>query len=417
MMQRRRLLVAVLAWSMAACSPIASAVLPGASRQPVRIRPADPRPPIERDPVTAPWTVAIDRIVGGQPVSVAVGTGRRLVYQHLGDRARLPASNQKLVLSMATLDTFGPSHRFITVARPSRPLRQGVLAGDLWLIGSGDPELTPAGLSVLADALHDRGLRTITGSVVGDVAAFDRRWWAPGWIRGLSRHFVARPTALSLNGNAGLARPELSAATALTDALRSSGVTVAGSPRTGRAPAHLQPPLAQVRSAPLADILLRQNHGSINFDAEMLTEALGARVSGSQGSTRGGAAAMESWASDEGVRLRAFDGSGLSHRDRVSTVDLVTLLLDARREPWGHALITSMPSGGEGTLGARLAGVPVHAKTGTLFVTPVSALSGYVRTSDRRLVAFSVLSRGLSKSAAVAIEDAIVRTIAGARLR
>ena len=292
-----------------------------------------------------------------------------------------------------------------------------MLAGDLWLIGSGDPELTPAGLSVLADSLHDRGLRTITGSVVGDVAAFDRRWWAPGWIRGLSRHYVARPTALSLNGNAGLTRPELSAATALTDALRSSGVTVAGSPRAGRAPAHLQPPLAQVRSAPLADILLRQNHGSINFDAEMLTEALGARVSGSQGSTRGGAAAMESWASHEGVRLRAFDGSGLSHRDRVSTVDLVTLLLDARREPWGHALITSLPSGGEGTLGARLAGVPVHAKTGTLFVTPVSALSGYVRTSEGRLVAFSVLSRGLSKSAAVAIEDAIVRTIAGARLR
>jgi D-alanyl-D-alanine carboxypeptidase/D-alanyl-D-alanine-endopeptidase (penicillin-binding protein 4) len=126
---------------------------------------------------------------------------------------------------------------------------------------------------------------------------------------------------------------------------------------------------------------------------------------------------METWASDEGVRLSAFDGSGLSHRDRVSTVDLVTLLLEARREPWGDALMTSLPSGGEGTLGTRLAGVPVHAKTGTLFVTPVSALSGYVRTSEGRLVAFSVLSRGLSKSTAVAIEDAIVRTIARARLR
>ena len=98
-----------------------------ASTQPVRIEPADPRPSIERDPVAAPWTVAIDRIVHGQPVSVAVGSGRRLVYQHLGDRARLPASNQKLVLSMAALDTFGPSHRFVTVARASRPLRHGVL--------------------------------------------------------------------------------------------------------------------------------------------------------------------------------------------------------------------------------------------------------------------------------------------------
>jgi D-alanyl-D-alanine carboxypeptidase/D-alanyl-D-alanine-endopeptidase (penicillin-binding protein 4) len=417
MMQRHRPLVVLLACALAGCSPAASAVLPGSSAQPVHSRPAEPRPAIERDLVAAPWTETIDRIVRGHPVSVAVGTGRRLVYLRLGDRARLPASNQKLVLSMAALDSFGPSHRFATVVRASQQLRGGLLAGDLWLIGSGDPELTPAGLGSLAATLHDRGVRTITGSVVGDTGAFDRRWWAPGWIRGLSRNYVARPTALSLNGNVGLSRPELAAASALTDALRSSGIAVEGSPRAARAPTGLERALARSRSAPLADILLRQNHDSINFDAEVLTEALGASTSGLQGSTRSGAAAMEAWASDEGVRLRAFDGSGLSHRDRVSTVDLVTLLLEARREPWGGALLASLPSGGEGTLGSRLTGVPVRAKTGTLFVTPVSALSGYVRMANGRLVAFSVLSRGLTKAAAVAIEDAIVRTVAGARLR
>ena len=61
--------------------------------------------------------------------------------------------------------------------------------------------------------------------------------------------------------------------------------------------------------------------------------------------------------------------------------------------------------------------VPVWRTLLADFVTPVSALSGYARTSEGRLVAFSVLSRGLTKSSAVTIEDAIVRTIAGARLR
>ena len=131
---------------------------------------------------------------------------------------------------------------------------------------------------------------------------------------------------------------------------------------------------------------------------------------------RRGADAIEAWALTEGVRVRAFDGSGLSHRDRASTLDLVTLLLEARREPWGGALLDSLPSGGEGTLAGRLPGVRVHAKTGTLFVTPVSALSGYVRSADGRLVAFSVFSRWLSKPTAIGIEDSIVRTLAGARL-
>ena len=67
-------------------------------------------------------------------------------------------------------------------------------------------------------------------------------------------------------------------------------------------------------------------------------------------------------------------------------------------------------------MAGRLAGVDVRAKTGTLFVTPVSALSGYVRDAGGSLVAFSVLSRGTSKAAATVIEDSVVRTIAAAHI-
>lgn len=111
-----------------------------------------------------------------------------------------------------------------------------------------------------------------------------------------------------------------------------------------------------------------------------------------------------------------MDGSGLSHRDLVSARGLVTLLLLAQGEPWGEVLDASLAPPGEGTLEGRLLGVDVRAKTGTLFEASVSSLSGYVTDANGSRVAFSVISHGLDKANAVAIEDAIVRALARARI-
>ncbi|MGE5225844.1 MAG: D-alanyl-D-alanine carboxypeptidase/D-alanyl-D-alanine-endopeptidase [Planctomycetaceae bacterium] len=336
------------------------------------------------------------------------------MYAHRGSEPRIPASNEKLLTSMAALAAFGPSHRFPTVAASTGPMRGGVVRGDLWLVGSGDPELTGARLVTLATALRNAGLREVRGSVIGDTATFDRGWWARGWQRNLSRFYVTRPTALAFDGNA-VPKPERAAAASLTASLRADGVTVTGEPGAHPAPGDLRT-IAAVRSAPLGSILARQNHGSINFDAEMLTKALGFRA-GRGASTAEGAAAIQAWVQRHGVRAHVFDGSGLSHRDRVSADGMVSLLLRAAHAPWGGVLERSLPTGGEGTLAGRLVGVPVRAKTGTLFVTPVSALSGYVRSADGAEVAFSVLSRDMDPSTAVALEDAIVRLLASSRLR
>ncbi len=366
------------------------------------------------DPVEDAWTAAIDRAVAGSDVSVAVGVDDRIVYVHDADQMRILASNEKLLTSMTALDTFGPGHRFPTVAAATARTRSGMLRSDLWLIGAGDPELTDADLTQLAEEVRARGVHAITGSVIGDTSAFDRTWWAPGWVPGLSRDYVTRTTALALDGNHVAGTPEEVAAEVLTSALRAQGVAVRGPPGTGTSPPDART-LAGVRSDPLGEILARQNHDSVNFDAEMLTKALGDEVAGAPGTTAHGAAAIAAWAAAHGVRAEVFDGSGLSHRDRISTGGLVTLLLLAQRRPWADVLWASLPSPGEGTLEGRLAGVPIRAKTGTLFETPVSALSGYVTSLDGRRLAFSIISRGLDKATAVGIEDAVVRMLAGIR--
>jgi D-alanyl-D-alanine carboxypeptidase/D-alanyl-D-alanine-endopeptidase (penicillin-binding protein 4) len=365
------------------------------------------------DVVDTAWTRAIDGVVAGKDVSIAVGIGTTIVYVHAGDRPRRLASNEKLLTTMAALDLMGPRHRFRTVATAARIPANGVLDGDLWLIGGGDPELDATDLRTLAARLRAAGLRRVTGSVLGDRSAFDRGWWAPGWLPGISRRYVTRPTALAWAGNVPN-DPEAAAAAALRSALRDAGVAVEGGTGSGTAPPGMTT-IASVASAPLAEILLRQNHDSVNLDAEILAKSLG-EAERRRGSTAAGAAAIQAWARERGVDASVRDGSGLSNQDRTSAAGVVTLLLEARHRPWFPVLLASLPAPGEGTLSHRLGDVSVRAKTGTLFARPTSALSGYLRTAGGTFVAFSILSEGPSSWGGEAIEDAVVRILAGARL-
>jgi D-alanyl-D-alanine carboxypeptidase/D-alanyl-D-alanine-endopeptidase (penicillin-binding protein 4) len=211
-------------------------------------------PIISEEPSRAAWTDAIDAAIDGRDVSVAVGVGSRIMYAHLGRLLRIPASNQKLLTSMAALDEWGPSFRFRTVAGARKPPLDGVLRGDLWIIGSGDPEISRSAMARLASRLRAGGLTRVVGSVMGDTGAFTREWWAPGWVPGLSRRYVTRATALAFDGNEGIGLPELAAASALTAALESVGVRVDGAPDAREAPQGVVE-VGGVRSAPLHELL------------------------------------------------------------------------------------------------------------------------------------------------------------------
>jgi D-alanyl-D-alanine carboxypeptidase len=156
-------------------------------------------------------------------------------------------------------------------------------------------------------------------------------------------------------------------------------------------------------------MLRRLNVSSINLAAETLSKALATAALHRPGSIARGADVIERWANHREADVTLHDASGLSYRNRISTASMAALLHDALQRTWGDELVASLPAPGEGTLGGRLAGVRVRAKTGTL-IHDVSALSGYVRLRDGRWASFSIMS-ALPKSEAVALEDEIVRTI------
>lgn len=346
-------------------------------------------------------------------MSVSVGEDGVFLYGRAPDAPRTPASNEKLILSMALLDAFGADFRIRTNAGAIDDPTDGVIDGDLWILGHGDPEIDRGSLAALAGRIRASGVRRVDGRVLGSTSFFGRDWDAPGWHEN-ARDYVARPTALSFEGN--LTRrgehvrdPEARAAEVLTEELEAAGVDVRGRPGSGRAPAGLTD-VAAVRSRPLRALLARLLRPSDNFYAEVLGKRLAVSTAGTPGTIAKAASAISAWVEGSEVSFTLNDASGMSYRNRVSAEGIVRLLWTAEQAAWGEDLFAALPEGGQGTLRERLHTVRLRAKTGTL--TGISALSGWVWLErSETWAAFSILSSGMPKSAASGMEDRIVRLL------
>jgi D-alanyl-D-alanine carboxypeptidase/D-alanyl-D-alanine-endopeptidase (penicillin-binding protein 4) len=361
------------------------------------------------------WKQDIDAAVAGHDVSVAIGLNGDWLYRHGAWKRMTPASNQKLVFSMALLHRTSLGTRIGTRLFAKGATTDGVLRGNLWIVGRGDPEVDKPTMAALARAVDAAGIRKVRGRVMGATTGFQRDWWAPGWRDYFPRLYIALPTALTFEGNEDangvhIRDPERRAARSLTNKLRALGVRVTMEAGAGTPPTGLRH-IVTLRSDPFGVLLRSMNRRSRNFYAEVLGKWLGGLVIGGAGSIAKGARAVVRFAEAHGVSLTAYDASGLSYRNRIRPQDLVELLWFADTRPWGSSLRAGLPTGGQGTLEDRLVGVKVRAKTGTLI--DISALSGWVwLAQEGRWGEFSIMSRGMSKSDAVAIEDRIVRIVA-----
>jgi len=138
-------------------------------------------------------------------------TGERIWSRH-PERALSPASNLKVVTLALALATLGPEHEFETPLIADGPIVEGgVLEGNLWIRGSGDPTLQPcffesedpaAPLAPFVQALTLQGVKRIRGDLIVDDRAFDDEFIPEGWPRDqLDQDYAAPVAALSLDGN------------------------------------------------------------------------------------------------------------------------------------------------------------------------------------------------------------------------
>ena len=349
-----------------------------------------------------------------------------------------PASNMKLVTTAAALTSWGAEHRFTTwlYVRDGR-LIEGVLTGNLYLRGGGDPSLSTrsyqldelgfktASFETFARNLRALGVHTVGGRVIGDESWFDEERrvseWKPGfeeWCGPLS----------ALSGNEGLHdgvpvdAPATYSAKLLTKALRKAGITIKGKPRAGQVPAGALL-IQRQSSAPLRVLLKRQNKESDNLFAETLLKGLGKDFQ-DLGSTDAGVLVSGATLGTMDIAADAYviqDGSGLSYGDRLTPYAIVRLLGAMYQRPDFGVFYDSLAiAGKDGTLESRMresaAAGNARAKTGTLNVA--TSLSGYVRSANDHLVAFSILVTGdpVDVERANKAQDEIVVALAEAHL-
>jgi D-alanyl-D-alanine carboxypeptidase/D-alanyl-D-alanine-endopeptidase (penicillin-binding protein 4) len=359
---------------------------------------------------------------GAYVVDMASGD---VLYSHRDSLALAPASNEKLFTTSTALLRFGVTGTLPTTlqARGGTEIdADGVLRGDVYLVGGGDPTLGDAGLAALADQLVARGVTRIDGGVIGDESLFDTLRGDPDSAYRPDGDLGGWLTALSWNhGRAGAHGPAMSAATKLAALLKARKVSYERKPRAGKLSAVAgggvaadAEPLATLASPTIGSLIAQTNIPSENFYAEMLVKGLGARF-GAGGTTAAGLAVVRSQLASFGIHPKMVDGSGLSRTDHTTARQVVRLLQRMDGQDVAATWEASLPVAGQtGTLRTRMRGTAAAgrcaAKTGTLI--GVSALSGYCTTTGGVRVAFSFIENRVCSSCAKTVEDRMVSAVA-----
>jgi D-alanyl-D-alanine carboxypeptidase/D-alanyl-D-alanine-endopeptidase (penicillin-binding protein 4) len=342
------------------------------------------------------------------------------LYSRAADVPRIPASVNKLYTTSAALVRYGDQAQLNTdVLGDAQPDENGVLKGNLYLRGGGDPEFGPAQARGLARVLADSGLTRVTRRVIGDESRFDGLRGGPDsnyrtsfWVGPLSA--LSFNHGLFLNSTTRFQKnPPYYTARAFERELVRAGVKVRWHARAGVAPAGAQP-LGEWASPRMAVLIRHTNRPSDNYMAETLLKDLGADY-GSAGTTAAGTVVARNEAAKYGAHPTMVDGSGLSRQNRTTPHDVVRLLTGLDETDVADPMRISLAVAGKsGTLSDRMRKSPARgrcrAKTGT--INGVSNLAGYCTSRTGARLAFAFLMSGVSVYTAHPLQDRMAAALA-----
>ena len=317
-----------------------------------------------------------------------------VLYSYGGRQTLRPASTMKLLTSVTALDVLGSSYNYRTSLYYKGTIADGVLTGDLWLVGGMDPLFDDTDMHIMAETLHRVGVDSISGRIVRDVSFKEEAPLGEGWCWDddnpqLSPLLVSRKDEF---------------ADRFKEELVKCGVAVNAPITTDRLPKDVL--LICSRSHRLGEVLEPMMKESDNLYAESMFFQIAATV-GKRPATAAHARQIIKTtltkAGVTGIPYRIADGSGLSLYNYVTPELMVRLLRYAylKRDIMA-ALYPALPVAGvDGTLKKRMKGGAaqgnVHAKTGTL--SGISSLAGYCRAANQHLLAFCIINQGIMKNA------------------
>lgn len=317
----------------------------------------------------------------------------------------IPASNTKLFTTATALSELGGDFILKTsLLSDDSNIKDGTINGDLYIKGYGNSLFSQEDLEKCVNDLKQKGIKKITGKIIGDDSYFDDVYTRDDWIRDEVANVKLPPiSALVLDRNrkviykkrgrrtrrylVNITNPPLNAAENLRSELLNQGIEVDSKAVEGITPDGA----LEITSSgiTLRNLLQDINKHSDNFLAECLFKTLGAEVSGKQGNAFFSTQAILSFIKDNGIfsdGSSVVDGSGISRFDQI-TVGALAGVLEKMYFDLAHFddFFNSLSIAGiDGTLRHRMRGTRAEnnfrGKTGTL--NGVSSLSGYVTAAS-----------------------------------
>jgi PBP4 family serine-type D-alanyl-D-alanine carboxypeptidase len=125
-----------------------------------------------------------------------------LIFQFNSDKLFVPASNVKVLTSVAALSILKPEYRFKTEFYSGGDILKGVIQGGVYIKGYGDPTLGTEHLESIAQEFKGLGIKEIKGGIIVDDSYFDNIRYGNGWKEKWKGDGYSPPIgALSLNYN------------------------------------------------------------------------------------------------------------------------------------------------------------------------------------------------------------------------
>lgn len=348
----------------------------------------------------------------------AVTLDGETVAQYNSSVRMLPASNVKLISTGLALNKLGPSFRYETKLCHSGSVEDGVLRGDLYIVGSGDPTTGMGGKNAIAslfgewkDILTSSGINSIEGKIIADHRALGVIPVNESWLledvncgdgldsRGLNfaknakdfehlfnPYFLTEPSPLD------------TCARAFGNYLAANEFHVSGeysdSSCPGILPSSQLKTIGSTRSDRLSKILTFTNYTSDNFYAEAVMNKVLLNSSLKDELSALGVTELSG--------CRIVDGCGLSRKDYVTADFFCDFLVAMAGKDCFKEYLLSLPQPGKGTLVSRLREESptlrnrIYMKSGSM--SGVRCFSGYIMPQDDNhghIIAFSVLTNNL----------------------
>ncbi len=373
-----------------------------------------------------------------------------------------PASNMKIITSIAGLLFLGNDYEFTTNLFYDGYVSDDTLYGDIIIEGGCDPDFSTNDFYHFINALQESNIKHITGNIYGDRSFKDSLFWGNGWmwdddpspdaprlsalnlnnncitvitsengtqllprtsfvdlvinpsdtVFSVSREWLNNTNKIIIRGKSKFAdsikvniiKPEEYFLSVFREILDSNKISVGG--KIGFSYVNQNCKLLTSVKRKFSDVISDLNKNSDNLSAEMTLYALSEKFYGRPASAENGLKLINMMIDSIGlnsVNYRLVDGSGVSHYNVVSA-ELLVKLLKFIYDNYSfefNELYNSLPVAGiDGTLENRM-------KSGNAFnnvhaktgtLTGVSCLSGYVTDKKNNLLAFSIMMQNFTGS-------------------